>query len=457
MDPHMNVDNNGVIHAVWASTYPMPQYPCTLILYAKSSDQGTTWSSPEILIDDTNSWIVETHIVCDSQNHLYVSYDHNVQVPEIATVNLIIFDGVNWSEPITVSNQPGCFKNRLVVDQTDRVYCFWDGWDSGNDNIFYRYLENGIWSDVIKPYNGNGDFYFLNNITVDKLSNLHGVGYYSNTGNYYSNTDDVYYFYYNKSTNQWAPKEKIDNSPGRAWNGCDVSVDTMNVPHFVWGEFFPLSDSIQNFTSYLYPNESGWLPIDTVEKDHSAAEYRLLLDNQNIESIIVRYKNDKYENYELVHYKKYYGYWVGEIIDSISGAWFYPNIEMINNETLGLIYFKGHIFTDSVRDVYFTKYNIFTGFKPYLIPETQILISPNPLINKTNITYSLVSSCRVVLDIIDINGRLINRITDQTQSPGRYCYTWQGKSLNGKEVNSGVYFVRLQAGRCVYSRRVIKL
>jgi hypothetical protein len=457
MDPHMTVDHNGVIHAVWASTYPMPQYPRTLILYAKSSDQGNTWSTPEILIDDTNSWIVETHIVCNSQNHLYVSYDHNVQVAEIATVNLIFNNGSSWSEPSIVSDQPGSFKNRLVIDQTDRVYCFWDGWDNGNDNIFYRYFENGTWSEVIKPYNGNGDYHFLNNITVDNLNNLHGVGYYSNTGYYYNNFDDVYYYYYNKSTNQWAPKEKIDNSPGRAWYGCDVCVDTMNIPHFIWGEFFPLSDTIQNYTSYLYPNESGWLPVDTVEKNHNSRNHQILLDSLgNYQLIVMQEINN--QRTKLVQYINIGAEWVEYIIDSSNFAMFYPDIESISSTTVAIIYFKGgRVENDTIRDIFYSKYDLYTDIEPSKLPVNVLTISPNPFSIQTEIKYNLQSDTRVQLEIFDLSGKLIERLIDQTQSPGRYCHTWQCTGLNRKEVKAGVYIVRLQAGRYVYSRKVVKL
>jgi hypothetical protein len=452
----MAVDHLGVIHAVWASTFPQPQYPRTLILYAKSTDQGTTWSTPAILVDDTNSWIVETHIVCDSQNRLYVSFDTDAQNPSQTKVNIITYNGSVWSEPITVSIDLGSSNNRLAIDHTDRVYCFWDGWSENNDKIFYRYLENGLWSDVIIPYSGLGDFYFLKNIVVDKLGNLHGVGYYSNKSVSYYYYDDVYYFYYLKSSNQWAPVEKIDQSPGQAWNGCDISLDTSNIPHFIWGEFFSESDSVRNFTSYIFPDETGWLPVDTVEKNHSSKNHQLLLDSTGHYQIIVLQVINN-QRTKLVQYINIGTEWVEYNIDSSNFAMFYPDLEQINSTTVAVIYFKGgKVENDTIRDIFFSKYDLYTDIERSKLSLSDFSIYPNPFNTQTEISYTVNTQCQVKLDLFDINGKLITRLTDQPQPPGKYCIIWQGLGANAKEVSKGLYFVRLQAGSNIYTCKIAK-
>ncbi|NQU88129.1 MAG: hypothetical protein HQ541_20470 [Mariniphaga sp.] len=58
------------------------------------------------------------------------------------------------------------------------------------------------------------------------------------------------------------------------------------------------------------------------------------------------------------------------------------------------------------------------------------------------------------MKIYTIQGKLINTLIDENNAPGRYQIMWNGTDKNGKEVNSGLYLIRLQAGRQVMTRSV---
>ncbi len=60
----------------------------------------------------------------------------------------------------------------------------------------------------------------------------------------------------------------------------------------------------------------------------------------------------------------------------------------------------------------------------------------------------------VGLRILDVSGRLIRTLVDETREPGYYSTTWDGKDNSGKAVTPGVYFCHLKAGD---SRSVKKL
>ena len=71
---------------------------------------------------------------------------------------------------------------------------------------------------------------------------------------------------------------------------------------------------------------------------------------------------------------------------------------------------------------------------------------PNPFNPITTISYTLTEDSQVQLLIYDINGRSIHTILDATQVAGSYNIQWNGMSESGHQVNTGVYFCRLQAG-----------
>jgi len=77
-------------------------------------------------------------------------------------------------------------------------------------------------------------------------------------------------------------------------------------------------------------------------------------------------------------------------------------------------------------------------------------VSPNPFNPTTSITYELFraprGTARANLTIYAVDGRVVARLVDRVQDPGRYKITWNGRDTGGAEVASGVYLVELQYG-----------
>ena len=82
---------------------------------------------------------------------------------------------------------------------------------------------------------------------------------------------------------------------------------------------------------------------------------------------------------------------------------------------------------------------------------------PNPFTSSTVIRYSCSCLSRVSLKIYDITGRLVRTLVDGKQRAGRYTVRWDGKDNKGRNVASGVYFVRLTAGEDTASRKLVIL
>lgn len=72
---------------------------------------------------------------------------------------------------------------------------------------------------------------------------------------------------------------------------------------------------------------------------------------------------------------------------------------------------------------------------------------PNPFNAVTKITYSLPISSEVRLDILDISGRKVTQLVEESMGAGSHTILW-----DARDVHSGSYFCRLTAGG--YSRSV---
>jgi flagellar hook assembly protein FlgD len=62
---------------------------------------------------------------------------------------------------------------------------------------------------------------------------------------------------------------------------------------------------------------------------------------------------------------------------------------------------------------------------------------------------------QVKLRIYDVLGKEINRVVDGVYSGGIHSIRWDGKSDAGIHVSSGIYFVRLESGNFVDTKKIV--
>jgi hypothetical protein len=81
---------------------------------------------------------------------------------------------------------------------------------------------------------------------------------------------------------------------------------------------------------------------------------------------------------------------------------------------------------------------------PYLIELSQNY--PNPFNPETVIRFELPEALPVRLTIYNLVGQAIRRLVTDTMPAGVYQITWNGRDDSGRQVASGVYLYRIQAG-----------
>jgi hypothetical protein len=80
---------------------------------------------------------------------------------------------------------------------------------------------------------------------------------------------------------------------------------------------------------------------------------------------------------------------------------------------------------------------------------------PNPFNPVTQIRVDLPKSCEVSFVIYDVLGREIVRLINGEQAAGQYRVRWDGRDRYGRQVTSGVYFYRIEAGKFVAVRKML--
>jgi hypothetical protein len=81
--------------------------------------------------------------------------------------------------------------------------------------------------------------------------------------------------------------------------------------------------------------------------------------------------------------------------------------------------------------------------------------SPNPFNPTTTIPYRLPNGERVVLQVMDVQGRLVRTLVDDYVPAGHYSVVWDSRDDGGRIVPSGLYICRIQFHDHSYTRKLL--
>jgi len=82
---------------------------------------------------------------------------------------------------------------------------------------------------------------------------------------------------------------------------------------------------------------------------------------------------------------------------------------------------------------------------------------PNPFNPTTRIQYAVPREGHVRITVYDVAGREIAILVDGNKAAGNYIAAWDGRSMNGVQAASGVYFCRLDAAGFTATRKMLML
>lgn len=95
------------------------------------------------------------------------------------------------------------------------------------------------------------------------------------------------------------------------------------------------------------------------------------------------------------------------------------------------------------------------GVEPYL--NRLVGARPNPFNPMTEIVFSVSAETIVTLRVHDLQGRRVRTLTREMLAPGLHHVTWNGRDDSGRELPSGVYFVRFTAGSEIQTSKILLL
>jgi len=367
-------------------------------LHTQSNDGGSTWSEADTVLNIPNAWLYETHMVCNTNNQLVVSFDSISWGGTYTQVYAMIFNGISWSPPVKLSSNNNAKGNKLIADHAGRVYCFWHELYNGNTKFMYRVYENEQWGETVIPYSDT-NVYVLENLDVDTDNNLHGIGYF----NYQNQTSDdmaTTYFLYEKFNNQWALPYFV--SYATPFQGCDIVSDNLLLPQTVISAYIS-QVPIDYVTMHRKEWFLGWEPIDTVSV-HKEEYYPLIEINSDNSPDYIITELITNSNLLLKDYYKIDDNFIIELIDS-NGSILFSNIQKYNSE-FKLVYGKLPLNSVFDNNIFYTTKSLNVSRKG-ADPSILTKIFPNPCEKELNISLYMESSCKCSIRLVDISGKII--------------------------------------------------
>jgi len=447
--PDFFIDRKGTIHCVWEHRIGVNY---TKIYYSRSTDYGSTWSEIQDISMNSSLWVSDPHIISDSSNNLFVSYDYKTGSPNNMLVLIKKFDGTQWSEPDTIStDMPGSMHNRLLIDHNNKIYCFWHNGIQGG-KIFYRTLMKNVgWSEIYQPFSGNNDLYFLQRAVPDHNNNLHcaGVHHYEGQNGYDNRT--IYFSYTNGI---WS--DFIELSNNTTTGGLDISLDSNSLPSLTWGQYTTDTIPPNHGTFVTSFNGTNWsTPLLLVEDTPS--EQAIAIDRNNNLYIV---DNEKKESgYQQVCYKKTSGSWASEIVDQDNYGYFNHKL-ILNNNELFISYSKVDTILPTsmwpLTSIQMRRYDTNPGIQKNNNYDYGLSINPNPFKDKIKISFRTNCMKLIQIKIFNQTGQLIKTILNENKAIGDYSIFWEGDDVNGKEVSTGQYLLHFKSGNIENTQVIIK-
>ena len=132
-----------------------------------------------------------------------------------------------------------------------------------------------------------------------------------------------------------------------------------------------------------------------------------------------------------------------------------PIVIMIENHLTGSVWNRFMLNPDVQTGLTRGGFTYLAGVEDLpLIAQQELLAwsQPNPFTRSTTIRFRLPSAGPVRLGVYDLAGRQVSRLLDETRPAGEHAVVWQSGSTP-----SGVYYVRLESGGQVVTKRCVKL
>jgi hypothetical protein len=410
------LDGSGFVHISYEGYYGL-QY---------TRWDGSSWHT--VMVDsEYGNQGSYTSLALDASHYPHISYESN-------GLRYAYWDGSGWQIE-TVDIEQGSWAS-LALDAWGYPHISYGGLELASD-LRYAYNDGSGWQiETVDTEDGPFTVGSYTSLALDVVGMAHiSYGYSARSG-----PGELRYAH--KDTVGWVI-ETVIGPAGARFEYTSLALDARGHPHISYYDrgIAPGYDNL----NYAYRDASGWR-IETVDAAGAVGEYTsLALDGSGWPHI--SYYADRNGNEALQYACRDASGWHIETVDDVGFVGEYtslaldgfgwPHISYCGNSDLKYAYATDVGISDMPNVV-----------RPRGIRLLQVC--PNPTSTHASILYALDvgdegASNEVSLKVYDAFGRVVAIPLDHVGSPGNYETRWDLRSVGGRRVPSGIYYLRIGA------------
>jgi hypothetical protein len=437
------------VHAVWYDNRD-GNYE---IYYKRSDDGGVTWGADTRLTDDPNWSYAPSVAVAGSEVHV-VWEDDRDQDTEVY-YKCSTDNGTTWGPDVLVTTAAGSQGMPSVAAIAGYVHVTWSDFTMmGNTEIYYgRSTDSGTtWETPCQISNAAG--FSTNSSIAAHESNVH-IAWHDSRFAWFNN--EIYYRHSTDGGVTWGVETRLtedttfSNTPSIAVSGSNVYV--------VWED---MRDG--NFEMYYKHSSDGGVNwgSDTRLTNDAADSHcpSVASSGPNIHLVW----QDNRDGNEEIYYK----------VSNDHGSSWDPDIRLTDDQntsqspSIATSGQKVHVVWNDDRDgnweIYYKRNPTGnTGIAELtggIANGLHLVAAPNPFSKLTTIRYSILDAGYWIpnptMSIYDASGRLVKSFYQESRIENQESSVlWDGTDHTDRQLGSGVYFVKLEAGDLSATEKII--
>ena len=87
--------------------------------------------------------------------------------------------------------------------------------------------------------------------------------------------------------------------------------------------------------------------------------------------------------------------------------------------------------------------------------QSYLKVQPNPFSTAVLISFSIQDRQKFTVRIVDLTGRVVKTVASDVNGGGNFEYNWMADDQNGNSINSGIYFLKLEAETFSQTKKLI--
>lgn len=449
--PALDVRSSNIFYTIWASSFPWSDTTHSYIYSTISTDGGYDWAFwwnfGDRVDDSTWSLKISPVLVTDIIGAAYAVWEDSRGDSMDIYFAKSTDEGNTWTNPnIKVSDSSVSARKfpSITVDTMSNIYVVWQDNRLGGWDIYFTKSTDGGWNwqhpDIPITDLLEGDH-------VEPIIKQYNDTFYLTWKN--SNGDTINVFF-GKSTDfgvSWQ-KGKINNidTLERGLPSLDIKDSLIGV---VWQDE-------RSGESHIYFSGStdgglSWLDDIRVDDGTDGEKYHPSIGIDDWGDIYVAWDDERNGNAQIYFAKS----------EDIGSTWTSPNMLIgdgddffedimpslaVNSQEICVAWqLEGIIISGGVEESAFSS-SYFS-----------LDVYPNPASHSVEISYTLQNNEDISINIYDISGRLLKEISSGLKGRGTHILYWDRKDSLGRNVKSGIYFLRIKTQNRTINKKLVIL